>query len=126
VVSCSTIVVSRSIVILQFNHNTAHLWFLGHVAVSGKRSIDFLLQTFFEGFLKGGSVSTAELPHFKLMRRFDVLSVCVCYQARWWRNRHNKHHAQPNRIGVDGDLATAPLFAWDQKLAKKCFSWVSC
>jgi len=80
----------------------AHCGFLqhhcGHVAVSGKRSIDFLLQTFFEGFLKGGS-------------------------ARWWRNRHNKHHAQPNRIGVDGDLATTPLFAWDQKLAKKCFSW---
>jgi len=80
----------------------AHCGFLqhhcGHVAVSGTRSVDFLLQTFFEGFLKGGS-------------------------ARWWRNRHNKHHAQPNRIGVDGDLATTPLFAWDQKLAKKCFSW---
>lgn len=29
----------------------------------------------------------------------------------------------PNKIGVDGDLNTTPLFAWDQTLAKKCPSW---
>ena len=80
----------------------AHCGFLqhhaGHVAVTGNRQYDFIIQTFFESYLKGGS-------------------------ARWWRGRHNKHHAQPNRIGVDGDLATVPLFAWDQTLAKKCPDW---
>jgi len=52
------------------------------------------VQTFFEGFCKGGS-------------------------ARWWRNRHNKHHAMPNMIGQDGDLNTTPFFAWDPVLAQK-------
>jgi len=70
----------------------------GHVAFTGIRKYDFLAQTFWESVVKGGS-------------------------GRWWRNRHNKHHAMPNKIGVDGDLNTTPLFAWDQKLAKKCPDW---
>lgn len=70
----------------------------GHVAVTGRRSYDFLIQTFFGCLVEGGS-------------------------SRWWRYRHNSHHAMPNKIGVDGDLRTTPLLAWDQVLAKKCPSW---
>ena len=39
--------------------------------------------------------------------------------ARWWRNRHTKHHACPNVVGMDGDLRTTPFLAWDPVLAKK-------
>ena len=66
----------------------------GHLAFTGKPEIDWLVQSFFECVLKGGS-------------------------ARWWRNRHNKHHAMPNSIEHDGDLRTTPFFAWDDILVKK-------
>jgi fatty acid desaturase 2 (delta-6 desaturase) len=66
----------------------------GHLAFTGKPEIDWLVQTFFECVLKGGS-------------------------ARWWRARHNKHHAMPNSIEHDGDLRTTPFFAWDDILVKK-------
>ena len=39
--------------------------------------------------------------------------------ARWWRNRHTKHHACPNVVGLDGDLRTTPFLAWDEVLAKR-------
>ena len=66
----------------------------GHLGFTGNSYIDLKVQTFFEGFLKGGS-------------------------ARWWRNRHNKHHAMPNAIEYDGDLRTTPFFAWDPILIQK-------
>tara|TARA_B100001769_G_C22112412_1_gene602240 strand:+ start:1526 stop:2734 length:1209 start_codon:yes stop_codon:yes gene_type:complete len=66
----------------------------GHLGFTGNSNIDLTIQTFFEGFLKGGS-------------------------ARWWRNRHNKHHAMPNSIKYDGDLRTTPFFAWDPILIRK-------
>ena len=66
----------------------------GHLAFTGKPQIDWLMQSFFECIMKGGS-------------------------ARWWRNRHNKHHAMPNSIEHDGDLRTTPFFAWDDILVKK-------
>jgi fatty acid desaturase 2 (delta-6 desaturase) len=66
----------------------------GHLAFTGKPQIDWLMQSFFECVMKGGS-------------------------ARWWRNRHNKHHAMPNSIEHDGDLRTTPFFAWDDILVKK-------
>ena len=66
----------------------------GHLAFSGNPRIDFLIQSLYESFAKGGS-------------------------GRWWRNRHNKHHAMPNSIEHDGDLRTTPFFAWDDVLIKK-------
>ena len=66
----------------------------GHLGFTGNSSIDYLVQAFYEGILKGGS-------------------------GRWWRGRHNKHHAMPNTIGYDGDLRTTPFFAWDEVLVKK-------
>jgi len=66
----------------------------GHLAFSGNPRIDFLIQALYESLAKGGS-------------------------ARWWRNRHNKHHAMPNSIEHDGDLRTTPFFAWDDVLIKK-------
>ena len=66
----------------------------GHLGFSGNNKLDILIQTFYEGLLKGGS-------------------------ARWWRNRHNKHHAMPNSIEHDGDLRTTPFFAWDSVLIRQ-------
>lgn len=66
----------------------------GHLAFTGKPQIDFVVQAFFESVLKGGS-------------------------GRWWRGRHNKHHAMPNSVEHDGDLRTTPFFAWDDILVKK-------
>ena len=66
----------------------------GHLGFTGIPRIDFTIQALFESFLKGGS-------------------------GRWWRNRHNKHHAMPNSIEHDGDLRTTPFFAWDDILIKK-------
>lgn len=66
----------------------------GHLAFTGIPHIDYSVQAFFESVLKGSS-------------------------ARWWRNRHNKHHAMPNSIEHDGDLRTTPFFAWDEVLIKK-------
>jgi fatty acid desaturase 2 (delta-6 desaturase) len=66
----------------------------GHLAFTGKPHIDFVVQAFFESVLKGGS-------------------------GRWWRGRHNKHHAMPNSVEHDGDLRTTPFFAWDDILVKK-------
>jgi len=66
----------------------------GHLGFSGNNKLDIMIQTFYEGLLKGGS-------------------------ARWWRNRHNKHHAMPNSIEHDGDLRTTPFFAWDPVLIRK-------
>lgn len=71
----------------------------GHLAFTGNPRIDFMVQSVFESLLKGGS-------------------------GRWWRNRHNKHHAMPNSVEHDGDLRTTPFFAWDDVLIKKvptCF-----
>jgi fatty acid desaturase len=65
-----------------------------HLAMSGQPQYDFVVASLFESVLKGGS-------------------------NRWWRNRHNKHHAMPNSIEHDGDLRTTPFFAWDEILVKK-------
>lgn len=66
----------------------------GHLGFTGNSNIDLKIQAFFEGFLKGGT-------------------------GKWWRNRHNKHHAMPNSIEYDGDLRTTPFFAWDPILIQK-------
>ena len=71
----------------------------GHLGFTGNPIIDYRVQDFFEGFLKGGSGS-------------------------WWRNRRNKHHAMPNSIGYDGDLRTTPFFAWDDVLVKQVPSYL--
>ena len=65
-----------------------------HLAMSGKPKYDFVIAALFESVLKGGS-------------------------NRWWRSRHNKHHAMSNSIEHDGDLRTTPFFAWDEILVKK-------
>jgi len=75
----------------------AHCGFLQHMG--GHRelgSVSFAWQNLFEGLCKGGS-------------------------GTWWRNRHNKHHAKTNVLGEDGDLRTAPFFAWDETLVKKVY-----
>lgn len=66
----------------------------GHLAFTGVPAVDYVVQAFFESVLKGGS-------------------------GRWWRRRHNKHHALTNSVEHDGDLRTTPFFAWDDELIQK-------
>eukprot|EP00494_Astrolonche_serrata_P009573 UN09627 len=55
----------------------------------------------------------------------DMLTgFMVGNNAKWWRNRHSKHHAQPQVHGRDGDLKTMPLLAWCEVLAEKCPDWL--
>lgn len=41
------------------------------------------------------------------MRNFGSLTAGL--SATWWSDKHNKHHAVTNEVGVDEDLATEPL-----------------
>ena len=67
----------------------------GHIGGTRNRAVDVMVQTVFEGLLKGGS-------------------------ARWWTRRHTAgHHAMPNNVEHDDDLRTTPFFAWDPVLIKK-------
>lgn len=38
--------------------------------------------------------------------------------ASWWRSGHNRHHAMPNRLHRDIDLATLPLLVYNTKVVK--------
>ena len=45
------------------------------------------------------------------MRPFAAVAAGL--GATWWSDKHNKHHALTNEMGVDEDIATDPfLFAW--------------
>jgi len=45
------------------------------------------------------------------MRYFSTLGAGL--GATWWSDKHNKHHALTNEMGVDEDIATDPfLYAW--------------
>lgn len=47
----------------------------------------------------------------KNMRLFLPVTTGLC--GRWWSDKHNKHHALTNEIGVDEDMATDPiLYTW--------------
>uniref|UniRef100_A0A7S1YLP1 Cytochrome b5 heme-binding domain-containing protein n=1 Tax=Grammatophora oceanica TaxID=210454 RepID=A0A7S1YLP1_9STRA len=40
-------------------------------------------------------------------------AVCVGLAATWWSDKHNKHHALTNEMGVDEDISTDPfLYQW--------------
>jgi fatty acid desaturase len=41
------------------------------------------------------------------MRNFACIAAGM--SPTWWSDKHNKHHAVPNEVGVDEDLATEPL-----------------
>lgn len=51
-----------------------------------------------------------------------ILGLGMGGSAHWWKNKHNRHHATPNRLDgdnvLDPDIDTIPLIAWDEKLAK--------
>jgi fatty acid desaturase len=63
----------------------------GHLGLTGKSVYDHKLQAFI----------------------FDVM---IGLYAKWWRVRHNRHHAAPNDPEVDPDLETVPLLMWHKDL----------
>src|SRR5690606_33395143 len=38
-----------------------------------------------------------------------VANLVVGLSLSWWTRKHSKHHADPNTIGKDGDIATGAL-----------------
>lgn len=66
---------------------------------------------------EGGHYSlTSSIP---LDRAIQVLCYGVgCgMSAAWWRNQHNKHHATPQKLGMDVDLDTLPLVSFNKAIA---------
>jgi fatty acid desaturase len=52
-----------------------------------------------------------------------MLSKASCYltgnvwqgiSVLWWKDRHNKHHANSNTLGQDPDIDSLPVFLWDE------------
>jgi fatty acid desaturase len=66
----------------------------GHYSLTGAIGLDRQLQMFLYGYGCGMSAS-------------------------FWRNQHNKHHATPQKLGHDVDLATLPLVAFHSSIAAK-------
>lgn len=45
--------------------------------------------------------------------------LCAGMSPIWWSDKHNKHHALTNEIGVDEDIATDPfLYVWSPDPSK--------
>lgn len=65
----------------------------GHYSLTGKVTLDRILQTIFCSF---------------------SLSMSSVY----WRNQHNKHHAMPQKLKHDVDLYTLPFVAFNNEIAK--------
>ncbi|OXA49317.1 Fatty acid desaturase 2 [Folsomia candida] len=65
----------------------------GHHSLTGNHIVDRRIHSIFLGILDGVG-------------------------AAWWRRRHNKHHAMPQRIDYDGDLNTMPLIANSIEIVK--------
>jgi fatty acid desaturase len=38
-----------------------------------------------------------------------LFDLCLGGSAGWWAEKHNLHHAQPNRLGVDPDIDGGPI-----------------
>lgn len=41
--------------------------------------------------------------------------VVLGFSPHWWKQKHNTHHALPNVLGVDEDIDTMPLLAFDER-----------
>eukprot|EP00199_Chlamydomonas_sp_CCMP681_P000537 CAMPEP_0119106878 /NCGR_PEP_ID=MMETSP1180-20130426/6757_1 /TAXON_ID=3052 ORGANISM="Chlamydomonas cf sp, Strain CCMP681" /NCGR_SAMPLE_ID=MMETSP1180 /ASSEMBLY_ACC=CAM_ASM_000741 /LENGTH=471 /DNA_ID=CAMNT_0007092277 /DNA_START=33 /DNA_END=1448 /DNA_ORIENTATION=+ len=53
-----------------------------------------------------------------------VIGLGIGGSAHWWKNKHNQHHATPNKVDdngkpVDPDIDTIPLLAWSEDLMKQ-------
>jgi fatty acid desaturase len=56
-------------------------------------------------------------PWCTFMRNFGCLSIGL--SPKWWSEKHNKHHAWTNVIGVDEDIMVDPaLFLWQPDPSK--------
>src|SRR3954451_14858376 len=47
-----------------------------------------------------------------------VANLFVGLGYSWWMNKHSKHHANPNKIGKDGDIAPTFIVFTQQDAAK--------
>jgi len=54
-----------------------------------------------------------------------IIDLGMGGSAHWWKNKHNQHHATPNKMtadekaAVDPDIDTVPLIAWNEALLKQ-------
>jgi len=87
--------------------------FLAHSDLSGANYLaTFLLSLFFtqSGWLGHDYVHGKD----EWCDRFRQLTTAFAgLGVTWWSDKHNKHHALTNEIGVDEDIATDPfLYTW--------------
>ncbi|KAG1669139.1 hypothetical protein FOA52_002650 [Chlamydomonas sp. UWO 241] len=81
------------------------------IAQSGWLGHDFAHLQVFESNKSNNLVSTF------------ILAIGMGGSCHWWKNKHNRHHATPNRLDsdtqapIDPDIDTIPLLAWSDELA---------
>jgi acyl-lipid Delta6-acetylenase / acyl-lipid (9-3)-desaturase len=87
--------------------------FLAHSDLAGSWSLStFLLSLFFtqSGWL-GHDYVHGKDPWSDRLRQLTTAFAGL--GVTWWSDKHNKHHALTNEIGVDEDIATDPfLYTW--------------
>lgn len=56
-----------------------------------------------------------------------VLATLVGISHRWWMNKHNRHHANPNKIGKDPDIEADTLSFLEESAAtrKGVSAWIT-
>ena len=58
-----------------------------------------------------------------------IANFCMGASTHWWKNKHNQHHATPNKMSadnakaVDPDIDTIPLIAWSTDLSAQVRGW---
>ena len=67
---------------------------------------------------KKGSKGNIDVAHLgALVTFFNGISVA------WWKATHNVHHAVPNTVDCDPDIAHLPVFAVDKKMFGSLFNY---
>ena len=56
-----------------------------------------------------------------------VLAALVGMSYGWWMNKHNRHHANPNKIGKDPDIAADTVSFLEESAAtrKGVLAWMT-
>jgi fatty acid desaturase len=47
-----------------------------------------------------------------------LFNLCLGGSRGWWADKHNIHHAQPNRLGIDPDINGGPIATCEEQLTE--------
>jgi len=108
----------RTLAVVVFFPLSALVGYLSAGSVSGAALAGLLFAT---GMSQAGWLSHDYIHHQVFQRRKygDLAGVFVGsmlqgFSVRWWKDKHNTHHASSNVHGQDPDIDTVPLLAWDE------------